>query len=734
MSGVAGSWLREDIGSPLAERTALMAAIGATGRTFGRSLMPRTTLGQALATGLTGSVSYGLLASSQSALWAAASVVGARSMPSELPPGADPVVVYRRRVRAVAYGSYAASALAAGPVRALLVQTPGESVVKGVVRTYLEKWEVISWAGAIATSLIDAAYTAIDDSDLSRRQRRALGNGLTVVSGTALAVAQLRRERGRRARATGERPSRLDASDVGSGMAAALGLITLGRVEGLLASGICALLEPSVYPQVGRAFGHAVCMAGLSAGVWQGLELLYRNVERAGSAVESLHAVAPDNVHVSGGPASGVAWAIMSREGRRFAGVALSAAEIAGVMGSAAAEPVRVYVPLGAAATPDERARMAVAEMVSLGAFERSVVVLCAPTGTGYLNYVMAESVEYLTRGDCAVVASQYSQRPAFLSADRVRVGRANTEALIRVVRAHAEALPAERRPRLVVFGESLGAHAIQDVALHRGARGFDRLGVSRALFIGTPDESGWAREWRADPAASDPGGIVVEVDSFDEFAALQAARRDAARIFLVSHHDDPIARFGPDLAIRRPGWLDPDRLKRPPVIPPEMDWRPLTTLFVTVADVMSAMTVVPGQFGSDGHDYREDLARFVSVAYDLPATAEEMERIDAALRRRELQIAESRLVADQITSARTGAATTLTGWGVDGATVESLISAEVARTSRPWALVPQGQQPVPWIPGWPSGVDLGDEDAPGSPPADSPIPGSPTTDPGGAA
>ncbi|MGB8022254.1 MAG: alpha/beta-hydrolase family protein [Candidatus Nanopelagicales bacterium] len=729
-----GTWLREDLGSTLAERTALMAAIGATGRTFGRSLMPRTTVGQALATGLTGTVNYGLLASSQSALWAVASVAGARIMPRELPPGADPVPAYRRRVRAVAYGSYAASALAAGPIRALMVQTPGESVVKGTVRTYLEKWEVVSWAGSIATALIDAAYTMIDDSGLSRRRRRALGNGLTVVSGSALAIAQLRRERGRRARITGERPPPLDASDVGSGVATALGLITLGRVEGLLASGICALLEPSVYPQVGRAFGHAVCLAGLSAGVWQGVEHLYRNVERAGSAVESLHAVAPDNLHVSGGPASSVAWETMSREGRRFAGVALSTAEIAGVMGSAAAEPVRVYVPLGAAATPDERARMAIAEMAELGAFERSVVVLCAPTGTGYVNYVMAESVEYLTRGDCAVVATQYSQRPSFLSVDRVRVGRANTEALIRLVQEHVDALPADVRPRLVVFGESLGAHAVQDVVLHRGARGFAPHGITRSLFIGTPDESGWAREWRADPAASDPDGVVVEVDSFDEFAALPEARRDAARILLVSHHDDPITRFGPDLAIRRPGWLDPDRSKRPPAIPPEMDWRPLTTFFVTAADVVSAITVVPGQFGSEGHDYREDLARFVSVAYDLPATAEQMERIEAALRRRELQIAESRLVADQITSARTGAATTLTGWGVDGAMVEDLISAEVARASRPWAPGARSQQPVPWTPGWPSGADLSDADVSDADPSDADASGSPLTDSGGAA
>ena len=30
-------------------------------------------------------------------------------------------------------------------------------------------------------------------------------------------------------------------------------------------------------------------------------------------------------------------------------------------------------------------------------------------------------------------------------------------------------------------------------------------------------------------------------------------------------------------------------------------------------------MNVIPGQFVANGHDYREDLARFTSLAYDLP-------------------------------------------------------------------------------------------------------------------
>jgi uncharacterized membrane protein len=240
--------------------------------------------------------------------------------------------------------------------------------------------------------------------------------------------------------------------------------------------------------------------------------------------------------------------------------------------------------------------------------------------------------------------------------------------------------VPEERRPRVVQFGESLGAHTGQDVMIHGGAASFAEHGVERALFIGTPDESGWAKEWRADPVATDPQGVVVEVASFEELQALPAQRREAARIVLLSHHEDPITKFGPELAIRQPTWLSDDRAARPPGIPPELDWRPLTTFFVTVADVLNAMTVVPGQFGARGHDYREDLARFVSFAFDLPCTADELTRIEAALRRRELLVAESRLVADQLGAARARAESAMAGWGVSAPAADAFIAEELQR------------------------------------------------------
>jgi hypothetical protein len=56
----------------------------------------------------------------------------------------------------------------------------------------------------------------------------------------------------------------------------------------------------------------------------------------------------------------------------------------------------------------------------------------------------------------------------------------------------------------------------------------------------------------------------------------------------------------------------------------------------------MNAMVTVPGEFGSFGHDYRADTARFVRDAYHLPAvTDDQLARVEAELRTLELHRAD---------------------------------------------------------------------------------------------
>jgi uncharacterized membrane protein len=126
-------------------------------------------------------------------------------------------------------------------------------------------------------------------------------------------------------------------------------------------------------------------------------------------------------------------------------------------------------------------------DLARLGAFERSVLCVASPTGSGYVNYVAIETLEYLTRGDCATVALQYSLRPSFLSLDRVAMGREQNRALLHALEWRLQGLPEGRRPRLVGFGESLGAHTMQDAFLHEGVSGLHRVGMDRACLRRRP-------------------------------------------------------------------------------------------------------------------------------------------------------------------------------------------------------------------------------------------------------
>ena len=109
----------------------------------------------------------------------------------------------------------------------------------------------------------------------------------------------------------------------------------------------------------------------------------------------------------------------------------------------------------------------------------------------------------------------------------------------------------------------------------------------------------------------------------------------------LLSHDNDGVTKFGLDLLLDPPGWLGPDRPRPEPVaagsprgIPPAMRWRPITTFFQTLVDMKNAQ--IPGPYRAWAHDYRADLPRFVSEVYGLPATPEQLARIETALQLRE--------------------------------------------------------------------------------------------------
>ena len=118
--------------------------------------------------------------------------------------------------------------------------------------------------------------------------------------------------------------------------------------------------------------------------------------------------------------------------------------------------PVRVFVGVDAASTPEQRVGLAMAELRRTGAFDRAHLLIQAPAGTGYANSFPVDVLELLTRGDCAAVSIAYGLLPSFLSLGKVGEGARTQKLLLDAIRDELQGRAT--RPRLLVYGESLGA------------------------------------------------------------------------------------------------------------------------------------------------------------------------------------------------------------------------------------------------------------------------------------
>ena len=169
----------------------------------------------------------------------------------------------------------------------------------------------------------------------------------------------------------------------------------------------------------------------------------------------------PTTATQSGGPGSLTPWKTLGAEGRNFAGGAPTQAQIQSYVGPTrpAKAPVRVYVGIDSAPTPETRAELAVKELERTGGFDRAVLCVATVTGTGWVDPAAARALEYMWAGDTAIVAQQYSFFPSWISflVDAQKseaAGRALNDAIYK----KWSSLPETKRPKLIVFGLSLGS------------------------------------------------------------------------------------------------------------------------------------------------------------------------------------------------------------------------------------------------------------------------------------
>ena len=63
----------------------------------------------------------------------------------------------------------------------------------------------------------------------------------------------------------------------------------------------------------------------------------------------------------------------------------------------------------------------------------------------------------------------------------------------------------------------------------------------------------------------------------------------------------------------------------------------PVTTFFMTFLDMQNALVPTPGIFDEGGHDYRREVPEALRTVWDLTVSDAQMDRVQQALRRREL-------------------------------------------------------------------------------------------------
>lgn len=304
----------------------------------------------------------------------------------------------------------------------------------------------------------------------------------------------------------------------------------------------------------------------------------------------------------TGSPDSLIPWEDLGRRGRGFVAEATPVARIAEAAGGAVMEPIRVYAGLTSAATPEARAELALRELIRVGGFERSVVIVATPTGTGWMDPAAMVPLEILHRGDVATVAVQYSYLSSWISLlVEPGYGVAGARATFDAVYGYWRTLPVETRPRLYLYGLSLGAESSD--------QSFNLLDIvsdpfDGALWVGPPYSTPM---WRQVTAARNEGSPQIAPEIGDgsvvRFATqyvspdIPGAEWDAMRIVYLQYASDPIVRFEMDSWRWPPDWMSEPRA---PDVSPEMRWYPLITFFQLIFDNMIALAVPMGY----GHLY----------------------------------------------------------------------------------------------------------------------------------
>jgi uncharacterized membrane protein len=301
----------------------------------------------------------------------------------------------------------------------------------------------------------------------------------------------------------------------------------------------------------------------------------------------------PTDPAKTGSAASLINWHDLGRQGRRFISSGPTATDIGNFFSQKAIEPIRVYVGLNSAPTARARAQLALKELQRDGAFERSMLIIVVPTGTGWIDPQALDTVEFLHHGDVASVGMQYSYLASWLSLIvQPDYGADAGVALFQEVYQYWTSLPHDHRPKLYLHGLSLGALNSQLSA--------DLLDIiadpfQGALWSGAPFQSA---TWKTVTANRNPGspawlptfrdGSVIRFTNQNNALDIPGAVWGPMRIVYLQYASDAVTFFDSHSFYREPDWM---KAPRGPDVSPRLRWFPAVTMFQLAVDMMTATT-----------------------------------------------------------------------------------------------------------------------------------------------
>jgi len=325
------------------------------------------------------------------------------------------------------------------------------------------------------------------------------------------------------------------------------------------------------------------------------IQSFFSFIDRSSQQVDALIPITqsiPINPLASWSESSLIAWDTLGSKGRNFIDEITSPEDFEYFFpGEEYGEPLRVYAGLNSAETLDERAELLLSEMIRVGAFSRSTLVLVTPTWTGWIDPKSIGALELLLKWDVATVWVQYSYLPSWLTLlSDYEAWQESARRIFEVIYGYWSSLPIDTRPKLYLHWLSLGSRYSET-----SSDIWDIIAdpYNGALWVWpTYGNELWNRFTRQRNSESSFFSPTYWNDSLVRFFTQYGTSSDVSkdwwifRILYFQYASDAVTFFSPQSFWRAPEWMSEEL---PPDVSPELRFIPVVTFFQLLTDNLTA-------------------------------------------------------------------------------------------------------------------------------------------------